>query len=418
MRQQVGRFDHLGTDQKIEKLTNFLINHQLIKNFHIIPSPPDEPLLFLFSCSLKLKNSHQYVSGTGVSIKSKEIALLKCLAEAIERYSLCINKEVKISYININNKSVWHTLKSESRKITCPGWVKGLDLTTNKPVDIPAQLIYLDYKNRENEKLITQRLSTGAAFGSTRYSTLLRGIYELVERDAFLTVFLNQISATQIRLRGKTANEIIKLIKNIEKYNLEVKIFDIKNDLGIPTFACMIIDKTGFGPSCSFGLKSSLNENKAILGAIEESLHIRLWVRSRMVEQKFKQKSNKASVVSSQEDRMMYWAPIDQLKKLDFLLSPVKKTRNYSENRLNETAELQKVLSLFKKKKYHVYYCDVAPGEIKEMGGFIYKVVIPSLQPFYIDEKLKVINQNRLVDVAKYFNKSVTKPNPIPHPFL
>lgn len=418
MRQQVGGFDQLGTDQKIEKLTNFLINHQLIKNFHIIPSPPDEPSLFLFSCSLKLKNSRQQVSGTGASIKSKEIALLKCLAEAIERYSLCINKESKIYFMDIHNKSIWHTLKASGSKNACPGWVKGLNLTSNKPVDIPAQLIYLDYKNRENEKLITQSLSTGAAFGSTKYSTLLRGIYELVERDAFLTIFLNQISATQIKLTGKTASEIKKMISNIEKYNLEVKIFDIKNDLGIPTFACTIIDKTGFGPSCSFGLKSSFNENNAILAAIEESLHIRLWVRGRMVEQKFKSKSNHASDVRTQEDRMMYWAPIDQLKKLNFLFSQVKKTRNYPENRLNEEEELQKVLTSFKKKKYHVYYCDVTPVEIKKIGGFIYKIVIPSLQPFYIDEKLKVINQNRLVDVAKYFNKSVTKPNPIPHPFL
>ncbi len=206
MGQQVVNFHNLSTEEKLYGLFNYLISVNAIQDFDIIHSPPDETFLFLYSCMLKTSTSKQQVSGTGVSVYTREAALLKCLAEATERYSLCINNETDIEYLNIVdkkiNKSICCDIRERSSLDVIPGWVKGYNLSQSKNAVIPAQLVYLDYQPVKNEKYISQPISTGAAFGDSHEDTLLRGIYELVERDAFLTIYLNQINAPLLRLSG------------------------------------------------------------------------------------------------------------------------------------------------------------------------------------------------------------------------
>lgn len=422
MGQQVVNFHNLSTEEKLYGLFNYLISVNAIQDFDIIHSPPDETFLFLYSCMLKTSTSKQQVSGTGVSVYTREAALLKCLAEATERYSLCINNETDIEYLNIVdkkiNRSICCDIRERSSLDVIPGWVKGYNLSQSKDAVIPAQLVYLDYQPVKNEKYISQPISTGAAFGDSHEDTLLRGIYELVERDAFLTIYLNQINAPLIRLSGFGGRSIRLLIKKIERFNLEVKLFDIKNDLNIPAFLCVIIDKTGLGPSCALGLKASLNHYEAISGAIEEALHIRLWVRGRMVKNQFKGMAVSSKKIKNQEDRMMYWAPVHQLSKLGFLLNQKSVAMSFEHYAFSKEDELKDILTTLKKRGHDVYYVDTTLRSIKHMGAFTYKVIIPTLQAFYMNENFKKINNDRINKVANYFNKKTISQNTAPHPFL
>lgn len=75
-------------------------------------------------------------------------------------------------------------------------WVKGIEITRNKSVWVPAQKVFLGIPIQNGELPYIQWLSTGLACGSSYHGALLSGIFEAVERDSFMLTWL-------LRLPGK-----------------------------------------------------------------------------------------------------------------------------------------------------------------------------------------------------------------------
>src|SRR5690606_28974937 len=120
-----------------------------------------------------------------------------------------------------------------------------------------------------------QRISTGAAGGFGKDETLLRGIYEVVERDSIMTSYLNKVLLQRVNYLSITNKHILDILTYLKKYWLKVHIFYIRNDLQIPTFMTILEDKTSFGPAIAVGTKTNLNIESALLGSIEEALFTR-----------------------------------------------------------------------------------------------------------------------------------------------
>lgn len=414
----LNQVNSLNLKKQISSLIDELTKEDIVKNFHIIPSIPDEPFIYLYSCSLKRSAENvSALGGTGVSFYSKDEAILKCLSETIERYSLLKTKSdlvIDAPQNELKNSDYDPKLIPYIKAKKMIGWVEGQDITGAK-VYLPAQSVYLNHQIKENESLIGQPLSNGAAAGFDHRETLLRGIYELVERDAFLTMYLNKISPPPVRISKKST--LYELVDKIEKYHLELKIYDITNDLQIPTFLCVLIDKTGVGPASVFGMKTSFNTEYALKGAIEEAMHIRVWVRGKLVGKSYKKETLKNMTIKTHEDRMLFWAPVKQLEHLLFLFqrNPVDLKSQLPFKKASD--ELQTVIRLLKEKGHQIFYKDLTKPQFKQINHLTYKVCIPSLQQFYINEAAKQVNEFRLHKVAEYF-KVKKSLNQIPHPFL
>jgi ribosomal protein S12 methylthiotransferase accessory factor len=63
-------------------------------------------------------------------------------------------------------------------------WIEGIDLLTEQPILVPAQLVLIYYKHQPGEAHIGYPTTGGLAFHHDRRRALLHGIYEYVERDA------------------------------------------------------------------------------------------------------------------------------------------------------------------------------------------------------------------------------------------
>ncbi len=76
-----------------------------------------------------------------------------------------------------------------------------------------------------------------------------------------------------------------------------------------------------------------------------------------------------------------------------------------------------------KDKNIEAVYVDITDKEIRKYGFVVVKVVIPQLQPLYLDERYAYLEEKRLRDapikmgLLKY-SKTKNKFNKIPHPFL
>lgn len=392
----------------------------------------DEPKLFSYTVDLnklvkKAKDSDDGV-GSGTAMTSKR-ALMKALGEALERYCLCVydKKEfVVASYEQVREKAIdifklknfsseqlkkkqfKHYLFDERSKIN---WVYGFSLKENKNILIPAQLVYVPYE-LVDEVSIRDPITTGAAASTSLGGAIYRGVCETVERDAFMITYLNSLSRETVDL-DRTHKELKRMKEMAGRYNLELRVVDITTDIKIPVIMGIIIDRTGIGPAISVGLSSDLDPVIAAVGAAEEAFHTRPWIRSEMIK--------KSKTKSEQAKRGLYWSNPTMIDKCKFLYANDKNKVLRQKYYLRyEPKKLKEVLSvLFGEFNYDVYFVEVTTPEVQQAGFRVVKVILPDLQPLYLDEYHPYREGERLFNVPiKLGLKSDCRLNKRQHPFV
>lgn len=71
-------------------------------------------------------------------------------------------------------------------------------------------------------------------------------------------------------------------------------------------------------------------------------------------------------------------------------------------------------------KHHEHYYVDITVPEAKKAGLFVVKVIVPKLQPLYLDEGYPYLGGERLRQIPLILDKQVRirRLNNVPHPFL
>lgn len=425
----------------IEKGFRFVNNNNtIIKEIFKVPSYNDEPKFYSYEVYFKDKyyneeNQDKLSSASGTSF-NKTKALMRVLGETIERYSLGGNNDGKFIYNNFSELKALSKLAIDPMILTAFSdrkryaynldkknfhWVEGKSLISSKKILIPAQLIYVPYLHEHSEPVIRFPISTGAATGETSNDALYRGICEIVERDAFMIAYLNKIPSPRIDLFSIDDGAIRHIINTLKRYKLEPIVLDLTNDLKIPVFAAIIVDRTGLGPAVSVGLKAGFDVKETIIGAMEESLMMRSWIRDKFIYNDSQYKRGKEIITI--EDRAHFWFPVSAIKYLDFWIKN-KTFKKFTTKDLRAPKDkLKKALSIFIKKRIDVFYIDITDKEVRKYGFMVVKVIIPQLQPLYLDERYPYLGGDRLYNtpvemgILEKPNKE-NQLNKVPHPFL
>lgn len=406
----------------IKDALHFLNENKLLVSIEKVIPFYDDPQIIQFESTLNntaLNNSYhtfsEHIHASGYSFSSKPLALAKCFGESLERLSSYTFLKKKIIMKNLPQSLIAFLLnQNELQKFSGNiGYTYGFDVHNNKTVLIPAQLAYVTYHKFYTEAKITESNTNGAAGGFTHEEVLLSAIYEVVERDAFMTMYLGSFTPPLINVQLLKSRKIEKILNICKRYHLEPFIFNITNDLGIPTFMTILIDRTGYGPAVSVGLKTGRTSEELIIRSIEEAFVSRQWIRKEML---YGEKSDELAA-NSILSRGLYWSSLTRLKHLEYLLSQKPQTLLVQKMKGSISEELLQVLDIFKKKQIQIYYVDISLPSYKNLGYKVYKVIIPSLQPLYLYEKNKVINITRLKNVSNYYKQEQTI-NTIPHPLL
>lgn len=402
----------------------------LLKTLNRVDLFYDEPKFFKYAASLNYQKKysdgfspHEAIVAGGFSFTSKYESLIKCLGESIERLSLYCYKKKSITFSSFKDfktevldPSIYKNIDSIRGKKF--GWVRGYNLTKNTNCFLPVQLIYLNYRERRQEIPLSTVISTGAAGGFDHQETLLRGIYEVVERDAFMTAYLTKAKVPRINLERIKSKVLQFILAVCKRYNLELLVFNLANDLSIPVFMTILIDTTGLGPPLSVGIKSSLMVKEAILGSIAESLMGRLSQRNQLYRKKSLWFNIKPSSIDTLDKRGLFWLAPEKLEKLNFWLQQTPEFFSITQRNINSTDQLLKVVKLLKHKGIEIFYVDITPAMFRKSGYLVYKIIIPKLQPLYLIEKSKVFRMERIQSVSKYFGQKKLFLNTYPHPFL
>lgn len=411
----------VGEELMLERWFTALQNKlPLIEDIYRVTQYNDEPKMQMFHASVAIDEKEKYfgLDGEGFSFESANLAMLKCLGEAAERISnffchqptlaLSLSEVVKLKQPFLDPRTVlgvWEKNWPEKKKIT---WTLGWDIQTWSSVLIPAQLVWLNEKSFHGEPVILPPISTGAASHSSATTALSSGIFEYIERDAYMLSYLQKLPCPRIDL---TNDPELKALENrASRYNLELVVLETTTDIPIPSFVALVIDRSGNGPAVTVGLNAHLDAKTAIYGAIEEAFHPRSWLRAKHAEA-----NQDSGELNNLEQRGLYWYDVSMIHHLDFWLKNKTPRKQLSDFTLpKQTAPQQIFVALqkqFQKHHQRAYAINIAHPELAPLDLTVIKMVMPDLHPLHLQEKFICRNSPRLSIPPEKLNTT-------PHPFL
>jgi ribosomal protein S12 methylthiotransferase accessory factor len=260
-------------------------------------------------------------------------------------------------------------------------WVRGVRLRDGQAVYVPASFVYMNHPGPGGRELFATATSNGLAGGSSLPSAVLAGLYELVERDAFLIGWLARLPAPRIELSEPSLAAEVR--RHYCRFGVETIAFDITTDLEIPVVMAVAFDRTGAQPAASVGLGCNLDPLIALERAVMEVSQIRSgavpWYRSDPA------KSRSYEQVHTLEDHAAFAAHPANLAEFEFLLDgPVVDAPGLA-NRAGGSveADLEYCRERLEAAGCTVGYVDLTLPDLEPYGIHIVRAIATGLQPMH-----------------------------------
>lgn len=413
----------------------------VINTLNPISPPSDEPPFFQWRVECATYDKH---NAGGMALSSERDALIPALAEAVERFIWMSQNDYFDSPINATAAEIKErhyailpesfagytkeqrtkypdrTLRPEAKYL----WIKGQSHVKGEALWVPAQIISGYYgvhaTNHKHEPLILQPITTGLATGPTREFALLNGALEILERDAFMITWLNQLTPPRINIKELAQNDValFKLLEHCERYRLLVSAVIMPTDAPTHAVCAVIRDDSGAGPNVTMGLKAHRSLVDAVKGAAMEALRIRQTIRYRDANEPLD--ANKTGKDIFHLERAQYWGRPGSADKLSFLTEgPMAEIESAIWENDSIEEHWRRIVSWCRDNDYECASVDVGRSKFNASPWKINFVVIPQMQPMHQTEALIYLGGDRLRSVPEKFGyKPRSEPYADePHPF-
>lgn len=412
-------------------------------HFHRALKYPDEPPYHLVTVELVGRQRLGYV-GIGRNLFDKNAAVWPAVGEAIERWALDHfiphDKEIILaSQKTLSGKSVVDLrdvagFSNELREKGHPAyelkfdddslfkWIRAYSLTRDEEILAPLQWFSFHYTGEvmetNREPLLSPPVTTGAATGGNIEEAVLKGILEVVERDAFMIYWLNKITPVQIDLTGTRDPKLKRTLAIARKYKLELYFLYLQTDVPVHTVLSVVVDRTGHGAAMTTNASTKFDLKDAIHSSLEGSLGIRGILRDPQRSMEDFSDPNKLDHMG----RMLYWSQPKHLSEAEFFLQGKRESlETFPLYEARSSADhLRELLSFFRAQDTEVLYREILPKQIKKAleGLTVVMVRIPTFQPLHLSENMPAFAGNRLRDVPKKLGLATSASvNTLPHPF-
>jgi ribosomal protein S12 methylthiotransferase accessory factor len=394
-----------------------------------IPRLPDEPHLrsYVFT--------DPEISSGGYDLLDETLAFRRAVSEFVERKAWYHDApksvtQVKVGGLRASGFPVDRIAGfSTEERARIPGLsydeetsleaVRIPSLSGNGSVLCPTQLL----TSRKKESLVTEPLlqemtSNGLATSwESLEDAVLRGLLELIERDAFMISYSNRLSPPRMKLDSIPRNDdaYSRALEEIQRLNLDLTLLSLPTDF--PVFVCLALvrDPSGNGPALTVGARASFSPRKAAEAATVEALVGRAGIRATDAPQHPTKEAHEVQTIS---ERIMLWADSKQLHHLEFFFTgpvtpfPSEPTNTSSRNQLEF---LRKSL---KKKGYWAGYYRYPLQVSRKFPINIVRVVVPELQPIHLGTISPEVAGVRMKEVPRLLGYTPAKElNTFPHPF-
>jgi ribosomal protein S12 methylthiotransferase accessory factor len=193
--------------------------------------------------------------GLGVALADPVKARLIAIAEAAERYSATDFQQpvVWAPYRELDGTALdpRRIPRCSARELMAPGcplgtfspgppirWVRGIDLTTGIPTWLPAVMAFYGLNDTAPAERFWYRISTGFAVHSDPVEALVRGICEVIERDALMITWLQRLRLPVVS-DDRLSSSAQDLLAWSRRHFIDTYLFDATTDMGVPAIFCL-----------------------------------------------------------------------------------------------------------------------------------------------------------------------------------
>ncbi|MFB6085896.1 MAG: YcaO-like family protein [Halodesulfurarchaeum sp.] len=220
-------------------------------------------------------------------------AFMKALGEALERYSAAIYRTGALdrvdpsaidgpaldTYVSIGGSSEGTAAAGDTADRTRSGdgepmdsipLARGIDLHTEDPVELPADLVF--YPPPEGR--LGTSITTGLGLGSGGVEAVLSGLYEVLERDATMIGWYSTFEPLGLDVTDSTFQSIVDRARG---EGLSVTPLLVTQDVDVPVVA-VAVHREDY-PRFALGSAADLDAEAAAVDALSEA--IQNWVELR-----------------------------------------------------------------------------------------------------------------------------------------
>lgn len=426
------------------ELAETLCSRGVIRSFKKNSYLPDEPRTAYWLAEYAI-GQDKYEWAGGSSVDDQYLAFTKVLAEAIERhiwftydnFSYLIATVTELekkknflhpkSFAGYDDSQRKKSPRLEIKPSNSFRWIRGYSWTKETSSWIPAQIVsghkdFRAFSLSSKEPAIRASITTGLATHPIRISALLAGILEIIERDAYMITWLNQLSLPRIDLTGLSSrnDSLDKLLKVCRRYRFQPHAIRLLTDAPTHAICVMLEDLSGSLPRFSVGLKAHQNPTIAVEGAILEALRMHQTARKKKLFSKNNWDPTTKAIDITHYDRLMYWSEEGRSDRLNFMIkgniSSLKK-EDWDED--TDEEHFMRIVKWCKEKGYDLVSIDFDNASANIPKWHVEFTIIPELQPIYFNEKLPQTGGKRLKDIPGQFGYKSREPYcDDPHPFV
>lgn len=402
------------------------------------------PDLFSFTaqaCNTSCLGGQPNFGEGGGSSLDRRAAMAKAIGEAIERYCCALYDPGEFPYCNFvsapflctppDSYAIFSQTQLSQKKFpflpftkeTKVRWTPAIDLHNQETWYVPAAMVYLPYLYKDGESPITPTISTGLACHCSQEEAAVSAICEVIERDAFSITWQATISPPQLLLESLPSSNR-DLINRFQRSGASVSLFNITLDHGIPTILGVLKYPDPKAPALLLSAASHLSPEIAICKTLEE-LGL-----SRRLGQLLKDQvpsilpSFNFENIDTQLSHVRLFCDHEYAHLADFLYRNQLQIDFSEVPNLTQSSpkdELRILVARLGDIGHQVLLADVTTPEIKELGLWVVRAVIPGFHPLFFGHRYRALGGNRLWTIPQKLGYEGISPetgdNPVPHPY-
>ena len=388
-------------------------------------------------------DAFQVASGKGAT---ERLANVSALGEAVERYSAGIwpdsdvprMRREEIDGLSLDPRELVLYEKQAYRNLpyspwtddAVAGWVWGRDIASGKRIAVPAQPTLMSYSLQAGEANLCQVTSNGLAAGPTLAEAALRAIYEVIERDAFISTWLLRLPPQAVDIESIPLAEVRDLATAYARRGVTMELYRLRTTMSVHAFVGLGIAQSESDlPAVVVGLGASHDAIAAARSALSEVAQVRPGLKYRLLDPEVlahRDAMHKDSnLVEALEDHDLYYSSLDQLSAFDFLRGtrPVD-IREWAEalpggEPISPRGRLARLAEEAADDGAQLIVVDLSPPDMLKLGLHTVRGYLSGYQPIYFGQKeIRIADArlNRLSQrfLGKVFDKAFV--NPKPHP--
>jgi ribosomal protein S12 methylthiotransferase accessory factor len=357
---------------------------------------------------------HRVGLGGGGGDEQGTLALIRSVAEALERYATVVVNEHEVivaSQRELGERAIElaslpvcspRELASPKCNVRPPDpdapirWVPGYSLLNRCERYVPLALTHI-YINEWPAERFSVPITTGVAAGPDLASALVSAICEVIERDALSLTWLGQLPLARIVFDRPIDEPHAEKFRRLGRSSVQHLFFDATTDLGIPTvYALQLLD--GSPRLAQFvGASTDFDALAACAKTIREA------ACGRTAGHQDELPADPADFRALTDGATFMGYP-EQRRHFAFLLdSPARRSLSELaiESPSTPEAKLRFLVERLRALNMEAIAIELTTDELRERGLRVVRVVIPALMPLVFVHSARFLGHPRLYDYVR-----------------